>query len=281
MATRIWNPTIVDLKGMSQGIEYLIPAGKQITIKSTKTGGEHVTEDEIIENLMNQLGPKGLCVIDIDNPVPVDVQRRTSLRLLNKHIESTLHTFNQFNVKQAAKGLETMLPTEEITELVHLGEKIRALLGEDGGGDRIISQKELRSIATAEEVNAHAMLARIESMLETGATMEEIGAAVAAGRADKAKRLGIPVGGKPMAAGPATSDDAGQAGAAGEEPEASDTETLEDDGGTSGDVEYAEEAKPAVITGAPTADGPDSRREIITPVRRPGRRGQAPRAATR
>ena len=160
MAT-MWNPTPEPMRGRYAGLLYLFPAGKKVVIKTVKRRGETNYSEDIAKKLYEKLSVKGLILIDEDNPLPMDRYYKISIKALCSWIREQIHTFNEFNQKQAAENLAIKLPGETLRHHQAMLTKL------EGQEEKIISKKELEEISSREEMNAYAALYKIRAALET------------------------------------------------------------------------------------------------------------------
>jgi hypothetical protein len=271
MPSQVYNPTPIDLTGMSHGMVFTIPAGKRMTIRTERHANERISDEDIVQNLMIQLGRRGLCVVDPDNPIPVDQQRRVSLRALADSIRENLKFFNDANIKLAAENHATYQPTRELLREKKVLDAIEAVIGKPDADIDFVTAAELGKLADKSETNAIAVMLKMQSLMETGASNEQIQQVMA----EWAKKR------------QASTARAAQAGALSPfteaEPETQQDNQPDEEADLS-DPSAGEEPAPDVtaMQGAAGPGGPSLEETIIEPIRTPGQRiGVPPTAARR
>lgn len=256
MAT-MWNPTPEPMKGRFAGILYHFPSGKKIVIKTIKRRGETNYSEDIARRLYENLGPKGLILIDEENPLPMNQYERISIKTFCTWIRGQIHAFNEFNQKQAAENLAIKLPSDSLKHHQSLLTKL------EGQEEKIVTKNELEEITSRAEMNAYATLFKIVAAAQTG-DMDAVRAALpekmiqelagAAVKEDPEAPVGV-TDSRMAAAPPAAKPIEAAPPAEAKEPERKPIEAA-----PSVEVQSPDTKKPA----------PDFEREIVTPERPQG-----------
>ena len=158
----MWNPTPLVLKGRYAGIQYIFPPGQKIVIKTIKRRSGTSWSEEIARKLYDDLGSKGLILINEEDPLPMDQYKRISLKALASWIREQIHSFNDFNQNQASENLKIQLPSETLKYHQSLLVKL------EGHEEKIVSKTELDAIAARGEMNAYASLYKIRAAMDAG-----------------------------------------------------------------------------------------------------------------
>lgn len=160
------NNSLVPIMGVFCGHKILFEPGKRVVLKSVKTrNGEILFPEDMAKKFMRNHKLKGLQLIDDEQLArgEVDWEKASAegLEMFIKWLKTQIRTFNVLNQKQAAEGLATLIPPDDVKEARFLLHKLT------GRAEGFISEKQLASVARKGGAKAVAILERVKTALES------------------------------------------------------------------------------------------------------------------
>jgi len=153
---RLYNPTPRDLTGQYAGMPYTIPKGKYVTIKGRREHYGVLHPEEIAAQLMVQLKPIGLCLVDEENEISEEQMKLDGLRRFRSFVHRNIYDFNQLNMKLASEGHSVNLVPNHLRILKKQLEDVERIIGKEGQdetGEDFVSQDSLEMIGSREKAN--------------------------------------------------------------------------------------------------------------------------------
>jgi len=180
MGTRLHNPTPVNLETMYAGVPFFFPATKTVILKTVRKPNEVLNPEEIAAACFSNLAPRGLVMVNDDDPQSPEEMREQGYSALESFIRENHRTFNELQITLANEGRPKPRVPKDLRDLNKLLHAV-LLKGRESEPDADPGE------ASETEIISESTYARLKnkSAVEVKGLLERIKTAMSAGKIDE------------------------------------------------------------------------------------------------
>ena len=170
MATRLLNPTPMDMQGQVYGQNYVLLANKIAVIKELVMRGGQETHgsEHVARKLLETFAPVGLVLVDEENPQPIEDLKKQGLKMFVRWARGQMKEFNDLNLKQASEGLATQLPSDEQVQIRDFLAEVEHAIGSRSKDSDFVSEQHLQGVQARGMAQLMAQMQTVAAALASG-----------------------------------------------------------------------------------------------------------------